>query len=271
MEKAIPDPRPPRRPRATTTMIPIRRSNTTLSIPKRHLLAISKAIKRTKSEETPDETRSMPPWAELLRLQQETMMATQGTTPRWEEDSQQELNPDTLTMALQTVHEQMEGSPTEAINILKNMHRHIEATIAVAMAATPQMRAEMLLSYKDAPQSRHSLTPIYNYAAYIGTIQNQPTILMLSIQSIVQCPTIQPIHTYDQNYKLAGLLPTIFTGKQTDSDRFLKKFKQWQLLNRDHIKIKQAYNRILMALNYIKGPKVDNWQEAQLTKLETDN
>ena len=35
--------------------------------------------------------------------------------------------------------------------------------------------------------------------------------------------------------------------------------------------MKQAYNWVLMALNYIKGPKVDDWQEAQLTGLETDN
>jgi Retrotransposon gag protein len=35
--------------------------------------------------------------------------------------------------------------------------------------------------------------------------------------------------------------------------------------------MKQPYNRVLMALNYIKGPKVDDWQEGQLTKLELDN
>jgi flagellar hook-basal body complex protein FliE len=35
--------------------------------------------------------------------------------------------------------------------------------------------------------------------------------------------------------------------------------------------MKQPYNRVLMALNYIKGPKVDDWQESQLTELELDN
>jgi hypothetical protein len=80
-----------------------------------------------------------------------------------------------------------------------------------------------------------------------------------------------PIYNYDQDYELAGLPPTVFAGKRTDSDRFLKEFRQWWLLNQDHIEMKQAYNRVLMALNYIKGPKVDDWQEAQLIKLETDN
>jgi hypothetical protein len=82
---------------------------------------------------------------------------------------------------------------------------------------------------------------------------------------------MQLIQTYMQDYELSGLLPTIFTGKQTDSDKFLKEFKQWQLLNQDHIEMKQVYKQVLMALIYIKGPKVDDWQEGQLTKLETRN
>jgi hypothetical protein len=73
------------------------------------------------------------------------------------------------------------------------------------------------------------------------------------------------------NGKLAGLLPTIFTGDHTESDKFLKEFKQWRLLNRDHVEMKQAYNRVLMALIYIKGPKVDDWQEAQLEELVNTN
>jgi Ty3 transposon capsid-like protein len=70
---------------------------------------------------------------------------------------------------------------------------------------------------------------------------------------------------------LAGLLPTIFTGERTESDKFLKEFKQWRLLNHDHTEMKQLYNRVLMALIYIKGPKVDNWQEAWLEELTSTN
>jgi hypothetical protein len=64
------------------------------------------------------------------------------------------------------------------------------------------------------------------------------------------------------NGELAGLPPTVFTGDRTESDKFLKEFKQWRLLNRDHIEMKQAYNHVLMALTYIKGPRVEDWQEA---------
>jgi hypothetical protein len=77
--------------------------------------------------------------------------------------------------------------------------------------------------------------------------------------------------TTTTNGKLAGLPPTVFTGEQTESNKFLKEFKQWQLLNRNHIKMKQADNRVLMALTYIKGPKVNDWQEAQLEELESSN
>jgi hypothetical protein len=109
----------------------------------------------------------------------------------------------------------------------------------------------------------------YDYTAYIGAMR--PITPMMPVQLHVQHPIIPSIQTYNQDYELAGLLPTIFAGKRTDSNRFLKEFKQWWLLNQNCTEMKQAYNRVLMALNYIKGPKVDDWQEAQLTKLELDN
>jgi Retrotransposon gag protein len=77
--------------------------------------------------------------------------------------------------------------------------------------------------------------------------------------------------TTTTNGKLAGLPPTVFTGECMESDKFLKEFKQWRLLNRNHIKMKQAYNCVLMALTYIKGPRVDDWQEAQLDELVNSN
>jgi hypothetical protein len=77
--------------------------------------------------------------------------------------------------------------------------------------------------------------------------------------------------TPTMNRKLARLPPTVFTGDRTESDKFLKEFKQWRLLNRDHNEMKQLYNCILMALTYIKGPRVDDWQEARLEELTSTN
>ena len=73
------------------------------------------------------------------------------------------------------------------------------------------------------------------------------------------------------NGKLAGLPPRIFTRDRTESDKFLKEFKQWRLLNRDHNEMKQPYNQVLMILIYIKGPRVDDWQEARLEELTSTN
>jgi Retrotransposon gag protein len=83
--------------------------------------------------------------------------------------------------------------------------------------------------------------------------------------------TTATMTTTTTNGKLAGLPPTVFTRDHTESDKFLKEFKQWRLLNRDHIEMKQVYNHVLMALTYIKGPRVDDWQEAQLKELENSN
>ena len=69
------------------------------------------------------------------------------------------------------------------------------------------------------------------------------------------------------NRNLAGLPPTVFTRERTESDKFLKEFKQWRLLNCNHIEMKQAYNRVLMALTYIKKPRIDDWQEARFEEL----
>jgi Retrotransposon gag protein len=226
------------------------------------------------TEHTPT-LRDIPEWGQLhpgMRQENlETTNITQDTTPRWEAES---IGP--------------EGSPVEAMNILEDMHRRMEATIAAHAAEhhpiTPETLVEMPLTYETSPQSGHSPTPIhdfltavqtraqtpqsFDYAAYLGaTRQITPT----PIRPCVIRPMLTPIQTNIQDYKLTGLLPTIFTGERTDSDRFLKEFNMWQILNRDRIEMKQPYNQVLMALNYIKGPKVNDWQEGQLTKLELDN
>ena len=252
-----------------------RRANTNISLPvtpRRRILPLPPTIRQARSDNT-EHTLTLNDileWEQLhpvTRQEPEITNVIQTTTLRWEAES---IGP--------------AGSPIEAMNILEDMHRRMEATIAAHAAATPEMRAETPLTYETSPQSGHSPTPIhdflttiqmcaqtlqpFDYAAYVGATRG---ITPRSTPPRVQRPTLTPIQTDIQDYELAGLPPTIFTGKRTDSDRFLKEFKQWWLLNRGRTKMKQLYNRVLMALNYIKGPKVDNWQEGQLTKLELDN
>jgi hypothetical protein len=213
-----------------------RRSNTNVSLPttpRRRILPLPLAICQARSDATKHTPmlRDIPEWEQLhpetRQREPETANVTQTTTPRWEAES---IGP--------------AGSPIEVMNILEQMHQHMEATIAAHVAATPEMHAEMPLTYKMSPQSGHSPTPIhdfltamqtcaqmpqsFDYAAYIGATRQ---VTPMPVQPCVQRPTIPWIQTYDQDYELVGLPPTTFAGKRTDSNRFLKEFKQWRLLN----------------------------------------
>jgi hypothetical protein len=106
------------------------------------------AVCRIRSADTPDTPtlRDIPEWEQLhpepRQENLETTNVMQAMTPRWEAES---LGP--------------EGSPIEAMNILEDMCRCMEAMIAAAAAATP----ETPLTYETSPQSGHSPTPIYDF------------------------------------------------------------------------------------------------------------
>jgi hypothetical protein len=163
-----------------------RRSITNVSLPttpRRRILPLPPMVRHIRLADTPD-TLTLQDIPEWEQLHPETINTTQATTPRWETESQ--LGP--------------EGSPINAINILKHQHRLMEATITTAAATTtPETRTETPLSYEDAPQSQHSPTPIhnflmaiqmctetlqYNYTAYVGTT-HQPMIPIPPVQPIV--------------------------------------------------------------------------------------
>jgi hypothetical protein len=172
------------------------------------------AIHRARSDNTEHTPtlHDVPEWEQLhptTRQEPETTNVTQATTPRWEAES---IGP--------------AGSPIEAMNILEDMHRCMEATITAHTAVTPPTRAETPLTYETSPQSGHSPTPIhdfltalqthaqtpqtFDYAAYIGTTRG---ITLKSTPPHVQRPVLAPIQTDIQDYELAGLSPTIFAGK----------------------------------------------------------
>jgi hypothetical protein len=140
---------------------------------RRRIMPLPPMVCCIRSADTPDTPmlQDIPEWEQLHpEPRQETIITTQATTPRWEAES---LKP--------------EESPIEVINILEDMHRRIEATIATASAAAPEMHAETLLTYKTSPQSGHSLTLIhdfltaiqmraqtlqlYDYATYVGVMR----------------------------------------------------------------------------------------------------
>lgn len=65
---------------------------------------------------------------------------------------------------------------------------------------------------------------------------------------------------------LKGITPTIFNGDRSRSDEFLNELRQYW---RNDNSISTPFDRVLIALSYIRGPIVDDWVNAQENWLET--
>jgi Retrotransposon gag protein len=117
-----------------------------------------------------------------------------------------------------------------------------------------------LLSSQAAPGTPSRLPPIPVAAA---SSSSQRTV---QAGSTITTATAAP--TNPGTGGLKGLAPSIFYGDRNRSDLFLKEFKQWKLINRNSDEMSNPFNCVLMALSYVKGEKVNDWQEEQLTKLE---
>ena len=67
--------------------------------------------------------------------------------------------------------------------------------------------------------------------------------------------------------KLIEVPPTVFNGDRTKSDQFLHDFSMYRALNYDHRIMQSPYLRILLALQYIKGPLVQDWANDYVTEM----
>jgi Retrotransposon gag protein/Zinc knuckle len=80
----------------------------------------------------------------------------------------------------------------------------------------------------------------------------------------------QPAYNPDDHpHSLCGSLPNIFNGTRDKVDSFLQAFRLYQAINCRHITMRDPYNRIMMMLSYMKGPKIDDWVWEKATLLET--
>jgi hypothetical protein len=57
---------------------------------------------------------------------------------------------------------------------------------------------------------------------------------------------------------MKGNAPTVFSGDQTKSDKFLREFRIYQMANRENPAMNHALDRIGIAISYICGPLVDD-------------
>ena len=66
-----------------------------------------------------------------------------------------------------------------------------------------------------------------------------------------------------------GIQPAIFDGTRALADDFWAQFRRYKMVNRTHDSMTKAYNRVLTALTYIRGPMVNDWVNTQENKLVT--
>jgi len=77
------------------------------------------------------------------------------------------------------------------------------------------------------------------------------------------------IITYS-NGALKGNPPFIFDGNRQFSKKFLLTFQLWRMINKNNDTMKQLYSRVIAALSYMDGPKVDSWKEEQTICLNDE-
>ena len=71
------------------------------------------------------------------------------------------------------------------------------------------------------------------------------------------------------NRGMRGRLPAIFNGTCTLADEFWAQFRRYKMVNRTHDSMTKAYDRVLTALTYIRGPMVNDWVNTQENNLVT--
>jgi Retrotransposon gag protein len=68
---------------------------------------------------------------------------------------------------------------------------------------------------------------------------------------------------------LCSSSPNVFNGTRDKVNSFLQAFGLYRAINCRHITMREPYNRIMMMLSYIKGPKIDDWVREKAMLLET--
>ena len=69
------------------------------------------------------------------------------------------------------------------------------------------------------------------------------------------------------NGGLWGVQPPIFDGTRAHADDFWAQFRQYKMVNRTHDSMTKAYDRVLTALTYIRGPMINDWVNNQEKNL----
>ena len=71
------------------------------------------------------------------------------------------------------------------------------------------------------------------------------------------------------NGNMIGNPPIIFDGDRSKADQFITHLHMFNFINRTHAVITNPIQRVVLALNYIRGPKVDDWVTRQFDAIST--
>ena len=69
------------------------------------------------------------------------------------------------------------------------------------------------------------------------------------------------------NGGMRGVQPPIFDGTRAHADDFWAQFRRYKMVNRTHDSMTKAYDRVLTALTYIRGPMINDWVNNQEKNL----
>ena len=68
---------------------------------------------------------------------------------------------------------------------------------------------------------------------------------------------------------MQGIPPSIFNRTRALADKFWAQFRRYKMVNHTHDSMTKAYDRVLTALTYIRGPMVNDWVNTQENNLVT--
>ena len=78
--------------------------------------------------------------------------------------------------------------------------------------------------------------------------------------------TITPRRNGEQR-RLEGNPPETFNGDRNQSDKFLRQYELYYMLNEDTQQMKNPYNRVIMGLSFMRGQKIDDWVDGQISDV----
>jgi hypothetical protein len=62
---------------------------------------------------------------------------------------------------------------------------------------------------------------------------------------------------------LFGAPPEVFDGNRAKAKEYMRSFKCWWALNKEKTVFNIPYKWVALYLSYMKGPKIEDWAEAQ--------